>query len=218
MIEAHKIPVERTAHYYTFGKATKQTKYCWIVCHGYGQLASKIIHKFDGLGEDHFVVAPEALSSFYWKRPIIGASWMTRKDRLDEIADYTKYIKGLYEEYIPQCADDVQIILFGFSQGCATQIRWLMREFPVFHKLVLWAGLLPEDLDYTPHQDYFLDKDFHWFIGDEDEFINKKIYDWHIQFAKKQGLSLQITDFKGKHEIDRTILANFVKSIESSNL
>ena len=126
-MKKHKILFEKTAHYATIGEPGEHVKYLWLVCHGYGQLASLIIHKFDGFDtSEHFILAPEGLSRFYWNRTApnpVGSSWMTMVDRLDEIADYTRYIKMLYDEYVPQMAENVKIILFGFSQGCATQTR-----------------------------------------------------------------------------------------------
>ena len=50
-----------------------------------------------------------------------------------------------------------RILLFGFSQGCATQVRWINNMLPKFHKLVLWGGTLPEDIDYKPLLSFFSD-------------------------------------------------------------
>jgi len=219
-MKSHKILFEKTAHYFTLGEPSDQTKYFWIVCHGYGQLASRIIHKFDGLDlEENFVLAPEGLSRFYWNRSSpepVGSSWMTKKDRLDEIADYTRYIKKLYSEYTAQLSDDVKIILLGFSQGCATQIRWMMREFPKIDYLVLWAGLLPEDLDYLPHKAYFSQIKKYWFYGTEDQFLNKERVDWHHQFMKEQQLDFETIVFEGKHKIERTVLYDWFEKIKST--
>ena len=218
-MKSHKILFEKTAHYFTIGEPTSQTKYLWIVCHGYGQLASRFIHKFDQLSTDeHFIVAPEGLSRFYWNRKSphpVGASWMTKENRLDEIEDYTRFIKKLYDEFVPQCADNVEIILFGFSQGCATQMRWIMQVFPEFHHLVLWAGLLPEDLDYRPYQDYFSEKKMYWVCGDDDEFVKEKHVDWHHGFMEEQGLNFETIRFAGKHMVDRRVLKKLVLKIES---
>ena len=207
MIHTHTKKIQRTAHYYSIGEANPEVEYLWIVTHGYGQLASKIIHKFEGFDDGkHLVVAPEGLNKFYWKRPQVGATWMTSQHRLDEIADYTAYIRGLYDDYRAQLSPNVKIILFGFSQGCQTQVRWIMNELPDFDHLVLWAGILPDDLDYTPQADYFASKKIHWVYGNEDEFLNDQILDWHKDFAKKQQLNLQIHTFEGKHRIDRKVL------------
>jgi hypothetical protein len=62
----HQIKIEKTAHYYTHGQVSPKVKYFWLAAHGYGQLASNLMRKFEHLGEEHFVVAPEGLSNFYW--------------------------------------------------------------------------------------------------------------------------------------------------------
>lgn len=221
MPEAHQILFPKTAHYYTHGTPSKQVKYFWIACHGYGQLASKFIHKFDGLDPiENLVLAPEGMSRFYWNNDNqqVGASWMTRKDRLDEIADYTRFIKLLFQQYLSECDENVEIILFGFSQGCATQIRWIMREFPKFHHLILWGGLLPEDLDYLPHTDYFLNKKMYWVYGKEDQFLKEKIINWHYKFMKEQSLNFKTISFEGKHVVDRTILNDLFSEIKTRKL
>ncbi|MEL6276926.1 MAG: phospholipase, partial [Bacteroidota bacterium] len=82
---AHRLPVQRTAHFYTLGEPSANVKRMWFACHGYGQLASTFIRKFDQLaGAEDYVVAPEGLSRFYWQgfTGKVVASWMTSADRL----------------------------------------------------------------------------------------------------------------------------------------
>ena len=209
MINAHKINVQKTAHYYTIGSPGDHIKNFWIVCHGYGQLASNIIRKFTEIDDGStFVLAPEGLSRFYWEgvQGNVAASWMTKQDRLEEIADYSNYIKSLYDTYKEQLPDNVKITLLGFSQGCATQCRWIMREFPEFDHLILWAGLLPEDLDYTPYQSYFGSKKTIFVYGKDDQYVTSEILQWHQDFAADQGINYETYIFEGNHEIDRTLL------------
>src|ERR671913_1620 len=97
-ITPHALVVPRTARYYTLGPTHGFPRELWIVCHGYGQLASRFVSQFAALDDGtRLIVAPEALSRFYLdpipKRrneasPRVGASWMTREDRESEIADY----------------------------------------------------------------------------------------------------------------------------------
>jgi predicted esterase len=218
-MEHHKLKVLKTAHYYTIGQPTEGVKYFWFVTHGYGQLASRIIRKFEIFeGNDaHFIVAPEALNRFYWKFQTneVGASWMTKNDRLDEIEDYSNFLTTVFEQFTAQLPQDVKIILFGFSQGCATQLRWILRGCPKFDNLILWGGTLPEDLDYQPFENYFSNKKLHFIVGNTDEFINQKAIDWHLDFAKLQKLNMDYTLFEGKHEVLTDILEDlFRKEIE----
>ena len=216
MIESHKIKVEKTAHFYTLGRPSPAIKYCWIVCHGYGQLAENIIRKFDDLDTgEHLIIAPDALNRFYWQgvTGTVASSWMTKKDRLDEIEDYANYLTAVYHQFIPQLSPDVQINLFGFSQGVATQFRWMMRKFLPFHYLILWAGFVPEDLDYSPYLPYFEDKKLVFLYGDQDQFLTKERLDWHQEMVATKGLFLEEIPFKGKHEVDRKILKLLVERI-----
>jgi len=218
-MNSHQILFKKTAYYYSLGEVGKHVKHFIIACHGYGQVADRFIYKFDQLDlTKTFVLAPEGLSRFYWdnKNNIVGSSWMTKKDRLEEIADYTRFIKRLYDEYVPQFAqfdEDVKITLLGFSQGCATQVRWLMREFPKFDNLILWAGLIPEDLDYLPYTEYFSKKNLYWIYGTQDEFLNEKYIKWHHDFLSQQKLDFKSISFDGKHVIDRGILNELIEEI-----
>ncbi|MEO0337759.1 MAG: phospholipase [Bacteroidota bacterium] len=220
MIQNHDIKVSRTAHYSTLGTASPSTKYFIIACHGYGQMAKKFIRKFDVIASDEvFVVAPEGLSRFYWGGLTgdVVSSWMTKEDRLSEIEDYSNFIEALYQKYKPLVAEDAKIILLGFSQGCATIMRWAMRTFPECDHFAFWAGMIPEDIDYKPHLDYFTSKSISFFHGDEDPlitperlaFIQKVIEDTGIKGVKEYP-------YKGVHKIERSFLKTwFEENIKS---
>ena len=212
MIHSHKITVPRTAHYYTIGTASENIRRFWLVCHGYGQLAESFIRRFEGLEDGQtLIVAPEGLNKFYWGQftgpPV--ASWMTSHERLDEIADYCNYIQTLYQYYLPRLSPDVQIVLLGFSQGTATVCRWVVQHLPRFHHLVLWAGLLPDDLDFRPFQSYFSEKKLHFVYGTDDRFLTENRLRWQRHFARKNRLRLNEFSYQGKHEIDKDALWAF---------
>jgi predicted esterase len=211
----HKFKTEKTAHVFTHGEPSEKTEYLWFVTHGYGQLANSIIRKFEGFDPmTHFVVAPEALNRFYWqfKSSVVGASWMTRQDRLDEISDYTTYLDTVFAHFKTQVPPSVKIILFGFSQGCATQMRWILRGLPNFDHLVFWGGVLPEDLDYQPFLTYFYDKKITFVCGDTDEFINQEGIEKHLALAKERELAIDFVGFEGKHEILTDVLTQVFKN------
>ena len=216
-MQHHAIKIEKTAHIYTLGTVSKKTKYLWFVTHGYGQLASNIIHKFEHFdNEQHVIIAPEALNRFYWDmhKGIVGASWMTKQDRLDEIDDYCRFLSQIYDQYTKQLDNNCQIIFLGFSQGTATLLRWILRGMPRFNHLIMWGGILPEDLDYQPFIPYFDNKKLHFICGNEDEFVTQKHLDWNLDFAQQQGLNLNYHPFEGKHEILTDVLnAFFINNI-----
>ncbi|NUN99821.1 MAG: phospholipase [Saprospiraceae bacterium] len=208
-MEAHTIRVHKTAHYYTLGQPGTHTRFFWIACHGYGQAAKNFIRKFESIQQpDTFILAPEGLSRFYWKgfNGEVGASWMTREDRLLEIDDYCDYLSSLYRHYLAILPEDVTVILMGFSQGCATQMRWMMRDQPAFRHLVLWAGSIPEDIDYQPQADYLNSGDIHFVYGSEDEFLTPERMEQFFEAAVHYPFHLDVSSFEGKHEVDRTEL------------
>lgn len=210
MVNQHKRLIPRTAHYYTIGEPNPDITDVWIVCHGYGQVAEHFIKKFDVLDDGKtLVIAPEGHSRFYWegmsRKPV--ATWMTSRHRLDEIADYTRYIKALYDEFIPQLHPEVRINLLGFSQGTATQCRWILREYPAFHRLILWAGLLPDDLDFKIHETYLQDKEIIFVYGTADQFLTEKRIKWQYDYAAKYDLKIdQTIVFEGKHVMLREVI------------
>ena len=209
-VQLHATEVARTAHYASLGKPGSQVRQLWIVTHGYGQLSKTFIRRFIPIcDEQTLVIAPEGLSRFYWggfDGPVV-ASWMTREDRLDEIADFCKMLDQLYAHYVPQCHPEVEINLLGFSQGTATQVRWIMRSFPKFHRLMLWAGQLPEDLDYQPQLDYFADKKLFFAYGDEDQFITSERLVFMQKVIADAGLQFSEVTYQGGHKVEKEALS-----------
>lgn len=207
--QSHAFKVSRTAHYYTLGTPSAAIEDLYIVCHGYGQLGSEIIHKFKAFDNGkNLIIAPEGLSRFYWGGVTgkVAASWMTKGDRLDEIEDFVNMMQTIYEQYTRQLSPDVKIHLFGFSQGVATIIRWVMARFPKVNRFILWAGTWPDDLDYRPHQEYFSEKEIHWHCGHSDEYVTDNRLKWHRNFVRKNGLKMTEHWFDGKHVIPRSEL------------
>ena len=83
--------------------------------HGLGQLASVFIGYFKTIATPtRLIVAPEALSRHYipqsgssgTKDARIGATWMTREDRDNEIADYVEYLDAVWRETAAELAAD----------------------------------------------------------------------------------------------------------------
>lgn len=214
----HTTRIEKTGHYSTLGVPNNKVKYIWIICHGYGQLAKHIIHKFSSIQSDeHFFIAPEGLSRFYWNeaKGQVGASWMTKENRLEEIDDYTAYLQQLHDQYKAQCSPNVKVIAFGFSQGVATVWRWIMAKQPNIHSLVMWAGLTPEDIDYLPYQKYLGSIYTMLIYGGSDEYLTEERMAFQRTFEKEQQLKIQYRSFEGKHEVKREVLVSLLDIILS---
>ena len=213
-MQHHQFRVERTAHYYTIGAPGPHIRQFWIVCHGYGQLADEFIKDFDQLDNGHtLVVAPEGLNHFYRKgfAGAVGANWMTRHYREDEINDYAQYLQDLYTHYLTQLPQDVRVVLLGFSQGAATVCRWMLARQPHFHDLLLWAGLPPEDLDYQQFHNYLADKNLYLLYGTSDPFLTPDRLTQLHEMEEKNVIDFGERSFEGGHEIPANALHDFLQ-------
>ena len=204
MIHHHTLPVTRTARYCRIGRISPAVRELWLCCHGYGQLARRFARPFEVLEAEHrLLLFPEGLSRFYWGKftgpPV--ASWMTKEDRLDEIADYSAYLSNLLAQYREQLAPGVRVTVFGFSQGVQTIFRWLLRERPDFHHLVAYAGTTPEDLDYRAARDYLADKTYTFAYSPADPLFTAARHTWQRDFAREAGLPFRWLTYEGAHEV-----------------
>jgi acetyl esterase/lipase len=148
--ESHHLSVSRTARYLTLGRLDGPLEEVWFLFHGYGQLASEFLGHARALArERRLLVVPEALSRFYHEdHKKIGASWMTREERIEEIADYIRYLDLLHDrvfEIVPRA--QVKLRVLGYSQGVATATRWAVSGKADIDGLVIWGSPLPHDLD-----------------------------------------------------------------------
>src|SRR5213592_1979241 len=99
-MQEHHIGVTRGARYFALGTSSGEVGEVWFACHGYGQLAARFLEKLRVLDDGRrYLVAPEGLSRFYLSESPterrVGASWMTREDRLAEIEDYVRYLDAV---------------------------------------------------------------------------------------------------------------------------
>lgn len=205
----HKIQIARTARYYTLGEPAART--CWLVCHGYAQLAGRFIRSFESVaGSEHFIVAPEGLHRFYLDpadRPAaqrrVGATWMTREDRETDIADYIAYLDAVYGA---TCRHAQFVNVLGFSQGVATVARWAAATEQRIDRLVLWGSYLPPDLDWRVAAERLSRFPVQFVIGDQDEFADARKQAELEAHARQAGLSLLVTVFNGGHVMDAVTL------------
>ncbi len=202
----HHIAVRRTARYYTLGPESG-APHIWYVCHGYGQLAQRFIGNFEVVeGKDRLVVAPEALSRMYVQgsEGTVGASWMTREDRLTEIDDYVNYLDALHQKIT--AGADVSTTLLGFSQGTATVARWVRYGMVRPKRLVLWGGVLPPDIGLEEDVRTLESVRIIFVLGMSDTLVNRDILTEQRFLLSRHGLDSDLIEFNGGHRLDSRIL------------
>jgi len=202
------ITVPKTARYFVLGEPGEQITTVWFVCHGYGQLASYFIRNFEALQNAHtLVIAPEGLHRFYWERfsGRVVASWMTKEDREEDIIDYVNYLDLVYQQVMQSLnAPHVKVTVLGFSQGTSTVCRWIASGKASIHNLILWAGSLPQDMEFSGA--IFNRLNTYFLVGDADEFIKEaQVKETEHLFLSK-GMAVELIRYQGKHEIDENTL------------
>ena len=94
-----QISISKTGKYSQIGKSSKKINNVWIVLHGYGMLSEYFVKKFECIiDETTLVIAPEATNRFYLANNYtrVGASWMTKLDREQEISDNILFLDKLF--------------------------------------------------------------------------------------------------------------------------
>ncbi|MDN5212478.1 alpha/beta hydrolase [Fulvivirgaceae bacterium BMA12] len=196
------------ARYCQLGTINEQTEHVWFVCHGYGQLAESFIKNFEVLDDNkHCIIAPEGLSRFYLNGFVgrVGATWMTKEDRLTDIENYINYLNAIYEDAIGS-RKDLHITLLGFSQGVATISRWANQEDLHFHRLVLWAGVIPPDLNVDLARRKLNQLEIFIVYGDMDPYIKQQQLNEQNKHIEDLRIDPTILVFEGLHVIDRKTL------------
>ena len=211
MMKEQTIETKKTARYYTLGTLSENTKTVWFVCHGYGQLANYFLRNFKLLeNEKTFVISPEGFHRYYLNgfSGRVGASWMTKEDRLNDIADYVAYLDQLYDKVFNQVdRNNITVNVLGFSQGGATAIRWTCQGISKIDNLILWAAVYPPDLNFEADTQTLNSLNFKLVIGDDDEFISESALLEHANLLDEKGINYEIIRYNGTHNIDSDTLA-----------
>lgn len=206
---SHYLTVPKTARYEIIG-SIDQAKIIVFALHGYGQLAPYFIRKFEGLDEKIAVITPEGLHRFYLSGSSgrVGASWMTKEDRENDIQDNLNYLNALYTHLCIN-KEKSTIVLLGFSQGGATAARWFAESPQLFHNLIMWASIFPPDISFplvfTETQDHF------FVVGDQDEYFDGSEIETVCDFYNAQGF--KCLRFSGGHTIDTNLLKGILNQI-----
>lgn len=216
-IQSHEITVPRTSRYVVLGAGVSAPGELWLVCHGYGQLASRFIRRFGVLDNGkRMIVAPEALSRFYVTGgsgphsddDVVGASWMTREARDAEIDDQIVYLDTVVERVLGGTRrQDVEIVALGFSQGAGTICRWAARTAVAPRRIMLWGSGVPADLLEGKGREGLLRAPLTIVVGDRDPIADAGRVSAHRQQLEAAGIPYHFLAYKGGHEIDGEVLS-----------
>ena len=209
-MRVRRLQTPRSSRLVEAGSLDAGTRVVVIACHGYGMDVERFAGRFAQAPPGLCVLCPEGLSRFYWggfDGPPV-ASWMTRAERLAEIADFCGWLDQVYA-LATAVAPRAEVYGFGFSQGAATVMRWADRSRPELAGVVLWSGTPPEDIDYVPRA-YFeaMTRLSYW--GDADELVP-----WARAAGRfaEVGLDFEHRRFGGGHEVGRAEVGQLLREL-----
>jgi predicted esterase len=209
-VHEHHVLTPRSARYFTFGPPATAASQVWFALHGYGQLARRFAARLNALDDGRrMVVVPEGLSRFYVDdaRGLVGASWMTREDRLRVIDDYVRFLDTVAHAVLPAGGPTPPVHVLGFSQGSATACRWIERGTLRPARLLIWAGEVPPDLDWARAADRFRGVEVLLVAGDRDEFATAEALERHAGVLATHGVTHRTVRYPGDHSLDPKVLA-----------
>ncbi len=178
-----------------------------MIIHGYGQLAQRFIQKFKPFENEYWIVAPEGPHRFYVEgfSGKVGASWMSKEDRLDDIADYLNYLDALMSRIAWNKYKEINVL--GFSQGVATAFRWLVHSELDINHFIICSGMIPPDISIDMNVKRFANMKMSYLSGLDDPFKKQAEVEQLLQQLKSNNLNFKEYYFQGGHKINVEQLA-----------
>ena len=143
----------------------------------------------------------------------VGASWMTKDERLVDIANQREYLSSVFR-WIEEKAPHSTIHCIGFSQGVATIMRCIGHQGVLPASLLAWAGSWPPDLDKTNRAALNALTFKAWF-GTQDEYINTEKQEQMVtHYREKYNFEPMVGIYEGGHSFDAEKLAREITALE----
>ena len=216
-MEKKNISISKKARYFQLGKISEQTKTIWFVFHGYGMLSQYFIKKFKSLENNQTVIiSPEALSRFYIGENYdrVGASWITKEDKLDDIDDNIAYLNSLFELTMKNInLNSINIHVLGFSQGGATACRWILNSNIRINSLGLWGADIPNDCLSENKREKWRQFKTTLIIGKRDEFISDENKKEFAKLLNAYNLDYELIEYNGTHKIIEEVLIDYIQKL-----
>ncbi len=172
---------------------------CLIGFHGYGENAEHHLAQLRRIpGAARWALcAVQALHPFYNRQGEVIASWMTRFNREQAIADNVAYVAGVIAALREELPPDACLVYLGFSQGAAMAYRAAAGCGHPCHGLVVLGGDVPpelEDRDLADFPPVLLGR------GRSEEWYDAAKMEHDVELLRQKGIDIQPVIFEGGHE------------------
>lgn len=178
----------------------EEVKSIVYILHGYGQLVKYFSSKFVKLQlSNALLVFPEGKHRFYVNGVSgrVGASWMTKEWREDDI-DFNVFALDSLNVILQKQFPNIQkTTIVGFSQGGATAARWATMGQVNCNHFISWASIFPPDIQLTNFDN--VAKNTTFVVGNQDEYFPELEREKQLTWYRQLGADTVV--FEGKHEI-----------------
>ena len=168
-------------------------------------------------------MAPEGLSRFYLhdsegshgEEVPIGATWMTREDRENEITDYVALLDAVLREISEEAGEDIaRLTVLGFSQGAHTVCRWVAAGEATVERIILWGSYLPEDFDLDRGPERLGSAELILVRGLLDHYISEEAHASQEARLDELGIPFKTITHAGGHELDPALLGQIADAVD----
>lgn len=168
--------------------------------HGYAETADVQFARLAAVpGADAWTrVSIQALHRFYRGRSEeVVASWMTRQDRDQAIADNLQYVNAAIDAVQATAASPALLVFAGFSQGVAMAFRAAARGRRRSHGVIAVGGGVPPELaaDDSAHFTPTL-----LVRGARDDWYTEALMAADVAALERRGVRVRAVQFDGVHE------------------
>jgi predicted esterase len=174
--------------------------------HGYAEAAEAQLARMRAIpGADAWLlVAIQGLHRFYQRRANeVVASWMTRQDRDQAIADNLAYVAGVVDAVAREWPGSGPLVLTGFSQGVAMTFRAVAASPRPVDGVISVGGDVPPELGAAT-----LGRVARVLIcrGVRDEWYTTAKFDTDIGRLRAAGAAVTPLTFDGGHEWSEPVI------------
>ena len=166
--------------------------------HGYGESADVHLAQLARLDPHHrwLRVSVQGLHRFYTKGDRVVASWMTREDRREAIADNLAYAAAVRQAVARDDRAGAVAVVVGFSQGAAQAYRTAADAGRSCHGVIALGGDVPPDVATAAATlpPVLIGR------GVRDEWYSAAKLGADVATLEGQGVAVTVCEFDGGHE------------------
>lgn len=165
--------------------------------HGYGQVAENELAILEGIAgtSDWICCSVEALHPFYQGKGMVGANWMTSRNRELMIEENVSYVNAVIHELYNRYPLEGNLVYHGFSMGAAMAVRAALLGSHQHAAVMLLGGNIPPE-----HEKLEKLGKVHIARGNTDRLYTRKEFERDRKRLESSGVPFEDCCFQGGHE------------------